>query len=422
MDTNKLNVKKTVYFSFGFLAVSLAWSLYNAMVPQLLNQYTQSALLIGFIMVIDNIAGLALEPTFGIISDRTRTKFGRRMPYILIGLPVCAIAFCLIPFMHTLWSLVGVLVLFCVVMAIWRTPVISLMPDLTPGPLRSQANGIVNLMGGIGSLIAFAVGGTLLKLGGFPLPFFTAGGVMIVALLVLIFKVREPAHAYEPEVKQPRVKLEPAERKSLLLILGAIFFWFVGYNAVETFFTLYATHTINVSGGTATIMLGVFSIAFIAFAVPSGFIGAKIGRRKMIMIGLGGITLMFIPMIIGVGMIGTIVCLLIAGLFWACVNINSLPMVLRIGGDHVAGTFTGFYYVFSLAAQIISPLAVGAFIDFAGRHSVLGIPTDQNYRVLFIYSCVGFIISLVVLSFVRHGEDAPEQKTEAIEILGSIGD
>jgi len=422
MSEGKLNIRATMYLSFGFMAVSLAWSLYNSMVPQILDSFGLSAGMIGLVMVFDNIAGVVLEPTFGHISDRTRTRFGRRMPYLIAGVPIAALLFIFIPHVTSLWTLIGLLAMFCIVMAIWRTPVISLMPDLVPGPHRSQANGIVNMFGGIGSLIAFGVGGLLLNMGGFPLPFLTAALVMLLALGVLLWKVREPAQAYLPDAEKPKVKLTSAEWKSLLLILFAIFFWFVGYNAVETFFTLFAKYTLGVAGGTATIMLGVFSIAFLAFAIPAGFIGAKIGRRKTILIGLGGVTIVFIPMLLMSNLVATIVCLFVGGLFWACVNINSLPMVVRIGGDRLIGTFIGFYYLFSVSAQIASPPSVGRLIDFTGQHGFWFIPASENYRVLFLWSCVAFAIAFLVLSFVRHGEDnvAEPDQTSAVEALAAM--
>jgi MFS family permease len=356
-------------------------------------------------MVIANVAALVLEPTFGFISDRTRSRYGRRMPYILIGIPISAMAFAFLPSMPSMSSFLIVLIIFCVVMACWRTPVVSLMPDLTPGPLRSQANGIVNMLGGMGSLIAFGVGGLLLNAGGFPLPFLTAAFIMLVAVVVLYFKVHEPPHAFEPKVKEEKVPMAPGERKSLLLILCAIFFWFIGYNAVETYFTLYATKTLKIPGGTATMMLGLYAVAFLAFAVPAGFIGAKIGRRKTILIGLAGVTILFFPMIIGTNMVVTICCLLGGGLFWACVNINSLPMVLRLAGERRIGTFTGYYYLFSVTAAVLGPPAAGALIDQAGKHSLFFIPVAGNYRILFLFACLSFLAAFVVLFFVRHGED-----------------
>ena len=403
----KLNVKQTVYLSFGFMAASLAWALYNSMMPQILEPLTNSNALTGVIMAGAYITGVVLEPTFGVISDKTHTRLGRRIPYILAGIPICAVAFALAPHMSTLGSLIGVLAVFCVVMAIWRTPTISLMPDLTPGPLRSQANGIVNVMGGLGTLIAFVGGGLLVDLGGITLPFLVAAIIMLLCLVVIVTKVREPARAYEPEVKQLRVKLAPGERRSLFSILTAIGLWFVGYGAVEAFFTLFATHTLGVTKGSASIMLGVYSIAFMIFAIPAGFIGGKFGRRKLILIGLVGVTVMFVPMMLGSGVVVTIACLFLGGVFWACVNINSLPMVVRLGTERSAGTFTGYYYLFSCAGQIIGLSTVGALIDFAGRHQVAFIPVAENYRTLFLFCCVAFALAALVLAFAHHGEDLP---------------
>jgi len=409
---DKLDTKKIVFLSFGFFASSLAWSLYNAYVPQILATFIGSTAMIGFIMTFDNIFGVIFQPLFGGLSDRTHTRFGRRMPYIMVGIPVCAVAFMLIPRMHAIWSLIVVLIVFCFVMSVWRTPTVSLMPDITPGPLRSQANGIVNLLGGFGSLIAFVGGGFLVDRAGLGSTFLGAAIIMVLALAVLLIFVREPTQAYEPEQEKgwSHIKLTRGETKSLLLILFAIFFWFVGYNAVETFFTLYATNTLGVSKGNAGILLGVFSVAFMAFAVPAGFIGAKFGRRRTILVGLAGVTILFVPMIFVSNVIVTILCLVGGGVFWACVNINSLPMVVRLAGDKLVGTFTGFYYFFSVAAQIVSPILVGFLIDQAG------------YKILFAYSCVAFLCALALLSFVRHGEDNVPETTTAAESLEALGD
>lgn len=157
----KLDYKKTFLIGFGFLASSLAWSLYNSFVPLILRDYVGSSLLIGMVMTIDNIFGVVFQPLFGQLSDRTRTRFGKRMPYIMVGIPLCAIAFSLISFMQTLFATMAVIIAFNFIMSTWRSPVIALMPDLTPSPLRSKANGIINMMGGIGAIIAFMVGGRL---------------------------------------------------------------------------------------------------------------------------------------------------------------------------------------------------------------------------------------------------------------------
>jgi len=412
MGETKLDVKKTLLLSFGFFASSIAWSIYNSFVPQILEGFIQSTTLIGFIMTIDNIFGLVFQPLFGRWSDQTRTRFGRRMPYIFVGIPVCAVAFTLIPMMGSIWSLMAVLVVFTFVMSAWRSPVVSLMPDITPGHLRSQANGVVNLMGGVGSLLAFLGGGFLFKLGGFPLPFLMSAVLMLGALAVLALFVREPKEAYEPEKQAEKtpLNLTRGEKKSLLLILLGVFFWFTGYNAIETFFTLYATNTLGMDVGSAAMTLAIFSLTFLVFAVPSGYIGATLGRRKTILIGLIGTTALFIPLIFLSNIWVTRICLFAGGLFWACVNINSLPMVVRLSGEEKIGTFIGYYYFFSFASQIISPILFGFIRDLVG-----------HYRVLFLYACVAFVIALACLAFVRHGEDEPESTTAA-EVLDGMGD
>ena len=412
MKENKLDTKKILLLSFGFFASSLAWSIYNSYVPLILERLLGSAMLIGLLMAMDNVFGVIFQPLFGRWSDRTRTRFGRRMPYIIVGIPVCAVAFVLIPRMPSLWTLIPVLVVFCFVMSVWRSPVVSLMPDITPGPFRSQANGIVNLMGGIGSLIAFLVGGMLFNLGGFPLPFLTSAILMLAALAVLVLFVREPRQAYDPDepLAKSTEKLTGAELNSLLLILFGVFFWFCGYNAIETFFTLYATSTLEVRPGTATMMLALFSLTFIAFAVPAGLIGARIGRRRTILIGLTGIFALFLPLIFVHNLYVTGACLFLGGVFWACVNINSLPMVVRLGGDNKVGTYIGYYYFFSFAAQIASPIIFGLVVD----HLAGG-----RYAILFPYACLTFALALACLFFVRHGEDLRET-TSATEILDGL--
>jgi MFS family permease len=398
MQENKLNVKTTLLLSFGFFASSIAWSVYNSFVPQILESFVSSTALIGLIMTFDNVFGVIFQPLFGRWSDKTRSRFGRRMPYIFIGLPICAAAFIMIPRMSSLWSLMAMLIVFTFVMSAWRSPVVALMPDLTPGPLRSQANGIVNFMGGVGSLLAFLVGGILFRIGGFPLPFLMSALLMLLALAVLALFVREPKQAYEPDPEQkavPGVTLDKHEKKSLLLILFGVFFWFSGYNAVETFFTLYATNTLGMDAGGAAMTLAFFSLTFLSFAVPAGFIGAKIGRRRAILIGLTGIIILFFPMIFIADIWLTRACLFFGGLCWAMVNINSLPMVVSLSGDAKIGTYIGYYYFFSFSSQIVSPILFGFIRDLTG-----------NYQVLFVYACVAFTLAMASLFFVRHGEDS----------------
>ncbi|NLW53598.1 MAG: SLC45 family MFS transporter, partial [Clostridiaceae bacterium] len=294
----KLNYKQIFLIGFGFLASSLAWSIYNSQVPLILEQRFQlSGVLIGTIMTIDNFFGVIFQPLVGAASDKTRTRIGRRMPWIIVGIPVCALFFSLAPLQQTLWAFMGAIIIFNLVMSLWRSPVISLMPDVTARPLRSKANGVINMMGGIGSILAFLVGGILSDIRDDKFfAFFFASVLMMIALFILLKFVREPdslsfreehnisikntisnrwayqarealaddPHAKDEEEAQAAegkkrsfaafLTLPGAEKRSLLFLLLAVFSWFMGFNAIEAFFTLFATNTYGISGGSATMM------------------------------------------------------------------------------------------------------------------------------------------------------------------------
>ena len=430
MNKPKLNYKRTFLIGFGFLASAIAWAMYNSFVPLMLEDKFVPMLIArlglstsilttvtGLIMTIDNIFGVIFQPIFGALSDKTRTKIGRRMPYIVFGLPASAVLFALIPLMPDLASFMFVLILFNFIMSIWRSPVVALMPDLTPSPLRGQANGVINLMGGVGSILAFLVGGMLRDIWA-PAPFFFSAGVMLVALVVLHIYVKEPPGEAAIEAKEEGEEelsigdLPPAEKKartrSLLFLLFAIFFWFNGYNAVETLFSLYATRSLGVTEGTAAMMLAFFSVTFIAVAIPAGFLANRIGRRKAILIGLFGVMLIF-PALIFVKDANVVrIMLLIGGAFWACVNINSLPMVLQLCAHRDIGKYTGYYYFFSFSASITAPILAGLLRDIV-----------QDYSSVFVFAGVSFLIALLCVIFVRHGE-LPKEKTTATEVLDQL--
>ena len=397
---DKLDIKKTILLSFGFFGSSLVWSVYSVYVPLLLNEFVGSAALIGIIMSIDSFFGVVFQPLFGKISDRTRTRFGRRLPYLFVCMPISAAFFIFIPYMNSLWSLMALAIAFTFVMSIWRTPAVSLMPDSTPGPLQSQGNGIVNLMGGVGAVIAFIGGGILFDLGGFPLPFLVSALLMLGAMVVVILFVREPKHPpLLPKENERRsvIKLDRPERRSLLLILFAVFFCFMGNNSIEVFFSLYAIATLGVTPGQASIMLAIFVVSLILFAIPAGILGAKIGRRKTILIGLVGVFILFLPLIFVTNPWIVRGILLLGGIFWSCVISNALPMIVRIAGSERIGTFIGYYYLFSFSAQLITTPLYGLIYDIIG-----------NYQSLFAYACITFILAIVCLLFVKHGEEDPQ--------------
>lgn len=414
--SEKLNYGKTFLIGFGFFAVSIAWSMYNANVPLMLEKYISSATIIGLVMSIDNIFSVLFQPLFGSLSDRTRSRFGKRTPYIYVGIPFSVLFFVLIPYCDAIWSIMAVVILFNFSMSVWRTPVIALMPDMTPSHLRSRANGVINLMGGIGSILAFLLGGLLFDLGGMPIPFLFSGLVMLAAWLILIFCIKEsplPSANFDKEPDQKTDCLSEEEGKkeqrsinlSLILILLAIFFWFISINSIETYFTLYASNVLNLEAGDAMVTLAFFAVAFVASAVPAGIIGTRFGRKRTILTGLLGlfILLIFAYFLRNIWIIRA--CLTLAGLFWGLVNINSLPMVVEIAKSNRIGKYTGYYYFFSQAASIASPLLFGLIQDLT-----------QNYSNLFVYSPVGIFCAILCMIFVKHGEapvDEEELQAEA---------
>jgi MFS family permease len=291
------------------------------------------------------------------------------------------------------------------------------MPDLTPSPLRSQANGVINLMGGVGSILAFVVGGLLSDMWA-PAPFFFSGAVMLLALALLRAFVKEPPgeaaiqSKEEGEEDKSVGEQPPGERKartrSLIFLLLAVFFWFNGYNAVETLFSLYATQSLGVSVGAAAMMLAFFSVTFIAVSIPAGLIANRIGRRRTILIGLAGVMLIFPALILVKNLTVIRLMLLIGGSFWAFVNINSLPMVLQLCAHKDIGKYTGYYDFFSFSASISAPILAGLLRDIV-----------KDYGSVFIYAGVAFLTALLCMINLRHG-DLPVQKQTAAEILDQM--
>lgn len=441
----KLNYPQIFLIGFGFLASSLAWAVYNSQVPLILEQrFLLSNTLIGTIMTIDNFFGVVFQPLIGAWSDNTRTGIGRRLPWIAVGLPICAVLFSLIPLQHVLWAFMAVIIAFNLIMALWRSPVISLMPDVTPPPLRSQANGIINLMGGVGSIVAFFVGGILSDIREDKFfAFFMATVIMLLALAVLLWFIREPdsinyreennieirdnianrwaisarqqfalyraSQPAEPEVKAEKQRsltafltLSSREKVSLVAILLAIFAWFLGFNAIETFFTLYATNTYGITGGQASMMLTGFSLSFLLLAIPSGLVAQKIGRKKTILIGLIGLMVIFLPILSQPSQWLLQVLMVVGGGFWSLININSLPMVLEFGSERTIGSFTGYYYLFSFTAAIVSPIFYGYIQDYF-----------QTNELLFSFALICFAFALVSMLFVRHGENGQKSSTKS---------
>jgi MFS family permease len=412
----KFNYGKIFLLGFGFFGVSVIWTIYNAFVPLFLaNRFGLSPLLIGFFMTLDNIAALFIQPPVGAWSDRLRTPIGRRMPFILIGAPIGALAFGIIPIASVLPLFVACTSTLLLSMAFWRTPVVALMPDITPSQYRSQANGIINLMGGVGTIIASLVGSTLYEIN-VNFPFWMGSGLTIVAALLVFLFIKEPKEYGEDE-KQPNMfeslrELMNDKDKSGMRILFAIFFWFLAYTGIEAFLTLYATKYVGISDGDAGRLTGHLGLFFVLFALPAGILGSRLGRRVTISAGIIGMAALIfglfilpaatlaapvakLPLLGNVHVISLL--LMPAGIAWALININSLPMVVDLTSLARVGTFTGLYYLFSTFSAIVGPNFNGLLVTLSGG----------RYNTIMLTSPLFLVIALVLMLGVKKGEAQP---------------
>jgi len=397
-------IKKTWLLGFGFFSISITWALYNAFIPFFLEPYIKSTAMIGFMMTIDNYIALFLQPWIGNRSDRTNTKYGKRMPFILIGMPIAAVFIALIPFHTGLFTLVLFMVLMNLSMSIYRSPTVALMPDITPDSQRTKANGIINLMGGLGSILAFGVGSILYK-SNTSFPFLLAAVITVICMFILHTNIKERRDTITYSVTEKnKIRFRGELDRTTVFLLGAVFFWFVAYQGVEALFTLYGKHQLGLSESDASFSLTFYSLAFLVFALPSGFLGSKYGKKKMILIGVSGLLLVFASIPFVQSLMALRILLILGGLFWACININSYPFVISTGRDQSIGTRTGLYYLVSSVAAISSPPLLGLIVDIFG------------YTSLFFCASLGLVLALVCLLMVRNsGMSKPTSKPSGLE-------
>lgn len=417
----KLNTKRTFYIGFSFFTILMLWQVYNYYCPMFLEELLNSTFgagdynyLIGIIMALDNILALFMLPLFGALSDKTKTKLGKRMPYIIVGTIISLLAFPFIPFLYIKNSLVGVSLmmgLILIAMNIYRSPSVALMPDVTPKPLRAQANAIINFVGYIGAIIGALLTMVFTKkqADGVSLvrditiwPFLIVSFLLIVALVVLVLKIRENKIVAEmqnemaegeklSETEETILDDKPlgkTDKTNLWLLIFSVFLWYFAFNAVETFGSLYAKNILKTnSWGLATSVLAVASL--IAF-LPSGWLSKKIGRKNSIILGLG-LMIFSLTCAFFVKTFGIILILLfaIAGVGWAIINVNSYPMFVELSSNKNLGKFTGYYYTASQIAQSITPIIIGFVMDWLG------------YRAYFPYATIFMIIALIVFVFVK---------------------
>ncbi|MCL2672046.1 MAG: MFS transporter [Clostridiales bacterium] len=426
----KLNNKRTILVGLAFMSICAFWQVYDNVVPLILkNTFGMDATTTGLIMGIDNVLALFMLPLFGMFSDKTKTKMGRRMPYILLGTLVAALCVVLLPIAQQQKSIVMFMItigVLLIAMSTYRSPAVALMPDVTIKPLRSKANAIINLMGAIGGALMLGATSLLVAKGSdnyFTL-FMSLSILMIVCVAVLFFTVKEPAAVAQMreesaaygidessvEVVETKEKMAPEVQKSFWLILASIFLWFMGYNAVTTGFTRYAEEVWGRGVGDASNILMVAQVAAIVAYIPVGLIAGKLGRRKTILVGIAALTVAF-----GVSLFFVefsplmFVFFALAGIAWAFINVNSYPMVVEMSKGSDIGKYTGYYYLFSMAAQSVTPMFSGVFID----------NLSWGYRTLFPYGALFVALSFVTMLFVKHGDsrpEAPKSKIEAFDV------
>lgn len=505
----KLSYKRTFLIGSGFMGCMLLWSVYNSFVPVMLRAkltelqeggsaffeyvaahpwlaWVSVALIVNAIMTIDNVFGVIFLPFFGKRSDAIKAgKWGKRLPFILIFMPICALFFCFIPVAATVKSaglsillMMSVIILFNFCMSVWRSPVVSVMPDFTPSKLQSDANAVINIMGGIGQMIGFVVGtiaamlvgllgfktiatnlkgksnalgqvvdadgnlildaaGNIQKVNYVPVFVVTAIiSIICIVVLAMFYKknrqydltaahaAKEETASADKEEKKKRVSIRNLdmskdEKKSLIVMLLSLFLINNATEAIVPNFTNFANDTLHVQPIYSTLMMAVFAVSLAAFGIPAGMLGRKIGRKKTIMMGLIGIVIMFaiyltVSQILPAKEDGsansfTWICLWVAlvvgGAAVGCVNINTLPLVLAMGGRHNVGTFTGYYYTATQAASITGPILCGLVIGLF----------KEDYNYMFLYCAIMFAIGLVVISFVRHGEVSKDEDTQWLD-------
>ncbi len=432
----KLNYKRTFIVGLAFLSICAFWQMYDNIVPLILtNTFHLNETLSGAIMAADNILALFLLPIFGSLSDKTDTKIGKRMPYILFGTGLAVILMNILPLIDNSYyqehsnfkvvSFVIVLGLLLIAMGTYRSPAVALMPDVTPKPLRSKANSIINLMGAVGGIIYLGLAAVLypnsktadVEHVNYQILFVAVSAIMFVAVSLLFLFVKEPKLVEENralEEQHPEwnlaeddgsgnEKLPKDVKRSLAFLLASIALWFIGYNAVTTWFTTYVSVVMGQGlGGASTCLLVATAGAIISY-IPIGNIASKIGRKKTIMGGIVLLSIMFFLGFIFTSIFKSIniimyISFAVVGLAWAAINVNSLPMVVEMCKGSDVGKFTGYYYTASMSAQIITPIFAGTLMRLI------------SYKVLFIYAAFFVLLSFVTMTQVKHGDQKVEAK------------
>ncbi|MHA2249004.1 MAG: MFS transporter [Candidatus Kariarchaeaceae archaeon] len=425
-DSKEVSMWFVPIIALGFASTQLSWALFNIAVPVILDEtYGLPLFTIGVIMTWDNILAFFLQPIVGSYSDRTRTRFGRRIPFIIPGVLLSAFFFILLPLSKTtaLFIFLANIVVFNLCMTIYRSPTVSLLPDLVQSKDRSMGNGIVNLMGGAFAGISLFVGGALLEDGRTFTAFAFVSIGMILSMVVLVSVIREPNEYVIEEkndisiftvLKDEIHRIRTIEDKSLLFLLLAILTWFMAWNAIEAFYSTYVWKTFlpektgEKAAGEAGGVLFVFPVVFVLSTLVAGIFGGKFGRIKTMKSGLFfmGSSLVIAAFIqedsvfnIGIGWKTSFaIIFIISAIGWGLVNVNSIVVVWEHSIDN--GTGTGMYYAFASAAAILGPTISGLLMGII------------HIKMLFPFSIFFIVVSFFMLRRVHTGEVGDRENIE----------
>ena len=418
----KLDVKKTIFVGFAFFLISAFWQAYDKTMPLIMTyRFNMNQTMSGIIMALDNILAVFMLPLFGALSDKTKSRFGRRTVFIFCGTILAVISFIFIPLINNVWFFIGILLITLISMATFRSPAVALMPDVTVKPLRSKANAIINLMGTAGGILVLVLGMVVTvneKNMGNLMPYYIAVcAIMLLGLIIFLLTVKEPkwAKQMQEDTEKYLIDEEAEEREtaggkltkgqliSLFLILGSVALWYMGYNAVTSKYSLYADEVLNQS---YDMTLLIAQAAAIITYVPVGIIASKIGRKKTILAGVAILALSFACASLMTDKSSPIfmtILFALAGIGWATINVNSFPMVVELSKEGDVGKYTGWYYTASMSAQILTPVLSGILMD------------AFTMKVLFPYAAVCVALAFATMFFVKHGDSKPIKKASALE-------
>ena len=418
----KLNYKQTTLAGFAFLSICAFWQLYDNVVPLILKEtFHLGDDVAGVVMAMDNVLALFMLPLFGKLSDRTRTPIGRRMPYLLGGTAAAVVLMNLLPLADRTRQFTLFIVslgLLLVAMGVYRSPAVALMPDITPKPLRSKGNAIINLMGALGGVFTLGVTGFLVTVDAegrndYTRLFLAVAVLMALSVVVVFLTIRENRLAAAVSDAQPQKEPEKAGgmdalprdmRRSLMLILLSVSLWFMGYNAVTSAFTKYVSVRWGYDIAAASRCLMVATVGAVLSYLPVGALASRFGRKRLIQAGV-----LLLAACFGAAAFyhtfhaSLYVLFALVGAAWAMINVNSYPMVVEMSKSADVGKYTGYYYTFSMAAQIATPILSGLLLEHVGYHTLLP------------YAAVMVALSFVTISLTRHGDSRPERPASRLE-------